>query len=141
MTRDEIVRETRGWIGCPYRRRGRSRKGVDCIGLVVVVSYPFEIVHIDQTDYSDYPHPDRLLLQAFDRFLTPVHPDSPFPGTIGVFTASVLPVHTGIFTEVHGKVHFVHARKDEGMVIEQEYRPQDRHGRLIARYAYPGLEG
>lgn len=36
MTADELVREVRTWEGVKFRHQGRSRLGVDCIGLAVV---------------------------------------------------------------------------------------------------------
>lgn len=140
MTRDEVVAVARTWIGKPYKKRGRTEAGIDCIGLAVVVSQPFNIPYEDLRDYSDYPHPDRLITQYFGRYCRFVLPHEPFPGTIGIFTASMLPVHVGIFSMKHGQVHFIHARGDMGTVIEQHYRPEDRQGRLVCRYAFPGLE-
>lgn len=37
MTGADIVAEARTWIGVPFRHQGRSRDGVDCIGLPVCV--------------------------------------------------------------------------------------------------------
>ena len=36
-TSDEVVREARTWVGVPFRHQGRSRSGVDCGGIIVVV--------------------------------------------------------------------------------------------------------
>ena len=37
----EIIHEARQWIGVPWRHQGRSRMGVDCVGLIVVVAAKF----------------------------------------------------------------------------------------------------
>jgi cell wall-associated NlpC family hydrolase len=37
VTGEDVVREARSFIGCRYRHQGRSRSGVDCIGLPVCV--------------------------------------------------------------------------------------------------------
>lgn len=37
MTREEIVAEARRYIGTPWRRHGRTRHGIDCGGLPLVV--------------------------------------------------------------------------------------------------------
>lgn len=37
MTRDELFLDAaRGYVGCPWKHQGRSRLGLDCIGLVVL---------------------------------------------------------------------------------------------------------
>lgn len=37
ITAQDIITEARTWIGVPFRHQGRSRHGVDCIGLVLEV--------------------------------------------------------------------------------------------------------
>lgn len=143
MTRDEIVAEARTWLGPPavrFRMRGRSRNGVDCVGMVEQIGLHFEVPHEDVLDYEDFPNHERLMMRTFDRFLLRAPPRSLYPGTVGVFAGGILPVHAGIFTERSGRIHIVHARLDTRKVIEQEYRPQDTVARLVARFMFPGME-
>lgn len=37
MRPEEVIVEARTWLGVPFRHQGRSRTGVDCIGLVIAV--------------------------------------------------------------------------------------------------------
>lgn len=37
VTTRQVVDEARLWVGVPYRHQGRSRSGVDCVGLIIVV--------------------------------------------------------------------------------------------------------
>ena len=41
-TAADFIAEARTWIGVPFRHQGRSRHGVDCIGLVLQVRGKFE---------------------------------------------------------------------------------------------------
>ena len=142
MTRDDVVSEARWWIDVPYRRKGRSPTGVDCLGLLVVVAARWSIVHEDPQDYMDWPDPDRRILRELRRFLRPVPINGRRDGMIGLFSQEVFPGHTGIFSTKGGQPHLIHARTDANRVVE-EYYPIDPNGqpfRLIRMFALPGLE-
>lgn len=141
MTRDEVVREARSWLGVPYRERGRSRIGIDCIGLLVVVGQAFQVPHVDHADYGAWPDPHHRILRVLGQYLDRAPVDGPLPGTIGVFAEGRLPGHVGFFSEQHGHTHLIHARTG-GPVTEQQYRPLGprRAFRLVALFAFPGLE-
>ena len=47
MTGAEIVRAARSFLGCRYRHQGRSREGVDCIGLPVCVRSELGLPSLD----------------------------------------------------------------------------------------------
>lgn len=49
---DAIVAEARTWLGVPWRHQGRSRAGVDCAGLVVLVARALELADYDSTAYG-----------------------------------------------------------------------------------------
>ena len=49
---DAIVAEARTWLGVPWRHQGRSRAGVDCAGLVVLVARALELADHDSTAYG-----------------------------------------------------------------------------------------
>ena len=141
MTRDQVQEIARGWLGVPFRDRGRSRSGVDCIGLLCVIADAIQIPYQDVPGYSIQPSRERLILTYFDKYLIPLKMDYPWPGTIGVFAGAILPAHVGLFSWKHGQLHLIHARKDCNKVIEQPFSIDDRsEGRVVARYAFPGLE-
>ena len=35
IKRREIVDAARNWVGVPYRHQGRTRNGIDCVGLLL----------------------------------------------------------------------------------------------------------
>jgi hypothetical protein len=141
MTRAEVQAEARKWLQVRYRPRGRSLDGVDCIGFLVMVGRAFEIPHQDELDYSGWPAQDLMILKKLGQFLDHIPPSTPLPGTIGVFAERRLPGHVGIFSEKHNAVHLIHARISPGCVLEEpwQHMPRD-HLRLIALFAFPGLE-
>ncbi len=144
MTRADVVAEARSWIGTRFRPKGRSRLGVDCVGLLVMVGRAFGVPHEDEQHYTDWPDPERRMLALFDRFMVRRLPsEATWDGTVGVFpTARRLPGHVGIFTTRHGVRHLVHAAANQRTVLEQPFDsdPATRSMLVVARYAFPGLE-
>lgn len=141
MTRAEIIAEARKWSGVLYRRRGRSMSGIDCIGLPVMIARAFNVPHEDYPDYDDWPDPTRRILRECRKNLTFVpRPLARLPGLVGVFAETKFPGHMGIFSDIAGQTHVIHARIDRRRVVEQLYRPQDPELRLVALFAFPGME-
>jgi hypothetical protein len=141
MTRADVVAEARRWLGVKFRPKGRSRAGVDCIGLLVMVGRAFAVAHVDQQHYTDWPDPQREMLRQFDRFLERRPADQSWEGTVGVFAQTRLPCHTGIFSLQHGVPHVIHARANMRVVLEEPHNldPTPRAMRLVALYGFPGL--
>jgi hypothetical protein len=139
MLRAEVVAEARRWLGTPFRPKGRSHRGLDCIGLVVVVGTAFDVPHEDQQHYTDWPDPERRLLTELGRFLEPQPLDQSWEGAIGVFTQDRLPGHVGIFSLQHGVRHMIHARMATRRVLEEAFDPHSREYRLLALFGFPGL--
>jgi cell wall-associated NlpC family hydrolase len=141
MTRDEVVAEARRWLFVPYRKRGRTKYGLDCIGFLVVVGRAFAVPHKDEFEYSDWPQQDHMILRKLEQYLDPLPPDTAKPGAIGVFAEARLPGHVGIFSMKHDVEHLIHARIRPGVVLEEPWRQVPRRElRLIGLFAFPGLE-
>lgn len=142
MTRADIVREARSWLGTAYRHKGRSRAGLDCIGLLVVVGRELDVPHEDQQNYSDYPTAERAIVSVLGRYLELAPPASPWPGSVGLFTDARLPCHCGIFSERYGAIHLIHAMLRRRVVIEEPWldRVPGEPMRLIRRFQFPNVE-
>jgi cell wall-associated NlpC family hydrolase len=52
VTGADVVAEARQWLGVKYRHQGRSRAGVDCIGLPAVVRAGLGLPTLDVTGYA-----------------------------------------------------------------------------------------
>jgi hypothetical protein len=141
MTREQVYIEARRWLGVKFHNQGRSERGVDCVGLLAVVAQAFGIEEPALGAYSDWPRSDHFLLRRMGEHLVRVPPSAAKPGLIGAFTQSKLPGHTGIFSLRHGQVHLIHARIIPRRVVEEPWAAVPMSElRLIALYAYPGLE-
>lgn len=143
MTRAEIITEARRYLGVRYQKKGRSERGLDCLGLLVMLGRTFDVPHTDAQDYSDWPRSDHLILHTLDRYLirqSPLTPPALWPGLVGVFAERRLPGHTGVFSERDRRVYLIHARINPPCVIEECWDQVPRHElRLIGLYAFPGM--
>ena len=73
MTPVELcLAEARSYLGVKWRHRGRSRYGVDCIGLVVLALAAAGVATRDRQDYGRSPWNDGLRQELLDHFGEPV---------------------------------------------------------------------
>lgn len=120
--RDGFIIEARSYLGTPFRHRGRSRRGIDCLGLIVL---SFAAVGYDIRDrkyYGRFPERDGLREELISRFGEPVadlrvgdvvtmrwHQENGVP----------LLNHVGILTPYpHGGFGLIHALHSVGYVTE-----------------------
>jgi cell wall-associated NlpC family hydrolase len=137
MTRDQVVAEARRWIGTNWRHQGRSARGVDCLGLIVMVANAFGVPVRDRTDYARDPTSSALLV-SLRSHLVFVRPDENHVGTVGIFRQVKTPCHVGILTTRNGMLHVVHGRAGVQTVIEEQVEGAvDLH--LVEAGAFPGL--
>lgn len=118
-TRDEIVAEARSWVGVKFKKGGRDRMGVDCIGLLVNVGKKFGFDIQDSTEYSFNPEPakfqDLVYTQTKERKLDDID-----VGMLLLFRQSIFPMHTGILARDRtGRFSVINASVKERRVVEE----------------------
>jgi cell wall-associated NlpC family hydrolase len=64
------VREARTWLDVPFLHQGRSRRGVDCAGLVIKVAHALDLSTFDVTTYPR--NPDSSLRAYCDQEMRPL---------------------------------------------------------------------
>lgn len=96
---DELIEECRTYLGVPWRHQGRSRKGVDCVGFLLLALKHLNIYMLEIKGYSR--HPDGVELKAvMDKqpSLERVYP--PYKrGDIALFRIRREPQHVALLTE------------------------------------------
>src|SRR5687767_7481722 len=96
----EVIGVARNWLGVPYRHQGRSRLGVDCIGLAVVVARELDLIpagFVPPFNYTRRPR-DGALEQAFNTYC--VRLETPEVGCLVLmrWERRAPPSHCGILT-------------------------------------------
>jgi len=111
---DTLARE---WLGVPWRHLGRSRGGVDCIGLVLLSCAAAGVAIPDPAPYTREPQGARLaagITEHADR--VPIE-----PGTVLLFRMGLFAGHVGVASlhPVHGVPAVIHAYAPHRIVVEQ----------------------
>lgn len=134
MTR--VVNAARGYLGTPWRHLGRSRTGVDCIGLVLLSLAAAGVEVPDPAPYRREPQGPRLL----DGILRHgVRVATPEPGDVLLFKMGLYGGHVGIATH-HPAYHVpavLHAYLPRKHVVEQPIEAEIRDA-LIGAFRLVG---
>jgi hypothetical protein len=139
LLRAAIVAEARTWLGVPFRHQGRSRAGVDCAGLVIMVARALGLSSFDTRDYARRPDGHSLLATCRRE----MHETDPAAAAAGdVFCLRIVedPEHLAIAGDYFaGGLSLVHAYAARPhQVIEQRLDPAWR-ARIIAAFRLPGV--
>ena len=138
MSAEAFVAAARGYVGVPWRHLGRSRTGVDCIGLVLLAARDVGVDLPDPAPYAREPQGTRLLegILAHAQRVSEVR-----VGDVLLFRMGLYGGHVGI-ASVHpawGVPACLHAYAPRRQVVEQ---PMDAELRaaLIGAFRLPLLE-
>lgn len=142
-TRARIVAEARGWLGVPWRHQGRSRHGIDCLGLIIAAVRPFGIVapDFDVADYGRHADP-RVLMRECRRLMTEVDPVTIGPADVLVLAWDEEPHHFALVSDYPAldALAMIHATaKGPRRVVERRIDSVAR-SQIFAAFALPGVE-
>lgn len=131
ITREQVVREARSWVGTPYHHRALRKGpqgGVDCAMLMLGVFGG--VGYVDALDPGKYP-PDWFLHRRAERYLNTVLDRAEEideararPGDIALFQIGVAPGRLGglyahgVIIDNPGWPHIIHATSDAMRVIQ-----------------------
>jgi cell wall-associated NlpC family hydrolase len=124
----------RAWLGVPWRHLGRSREGLDCIGLVLVAARACGIEADDPAPYAREPSSQRLR-EEIAAALDPVPIAEARPGDVLVFNLGLYAGHIGIRAHHPGYrvPSVIHAYAPRRRVVEEPLASLDA-GTLTGAY-------
>jgi cell wall-associated NlpC family hydrolase len=117
---DANVAAARSWLGVSWRHQGRTRQGVDCAGLVVLVGRELGLGNYDTAAYGRRPE-GQGFVQHFRAAMDGVLLPEARPGDVLVFADAAYPCHCGFLTGKHDVPHLLHAHALRRKVIEEPY--------------------
>jgi hypothetical protein len=86
-TRRAFMEEARSWIGVPFEHAGRTRAGIDCAGMLVVVCRSLGIACSDRVGYSRHSA-GKMLPEALAEFADRIPIESAGLGDVLTFWRS-----------------------------------------------------
>lgn len=130
MTAAAFLEQAQALLGTPFMHQGRSRYGVDCIGLVVLAA---QRAGLDvSADQPGYPRdPNGLLQPALARRLVPVD-GARQPGDVLLMRFAEEPQHVAIWDGAM----ILHAYARAGRVVRHHLDARWTR-RLVATYRFP----
>ena len=137
MSADAFVAAARSFVGVPWRHLGRSRTGVDCIGLVLLAARDVDVDLPDPAPYAREPQGTRLLegILAHAERVSEI-----LPGDVLMFRLGLYGGHVGIASThpAWGVPACLHAYAPRRQVVEQ---PMDAELRaaLLGVFRLPSL--
>lgn len=134
MTRREIVLEARAWLGVPYLHQGRSRSGVDCLGLLQMVAANLGIAGYDELDYSRNPSGMRMA-RLLSEHLQRIEYAEAREGDILHMATAKEPQHLAIISNDDPR-RIIHSSAMYGRVLEQTIDPTLK---IRGAYRIPGV--
>lgn len=137
----DVTAAARSFLNVPFRHQGRSRDGIDCVGLVTFgVARALGLSGYDVSTYRRYPKAigDVLIEDECAREMTEIDPAEMRPGDVALFWYGHTR-HLAVVADYHaGGLSIVHAYEPAGKVIETRLDDVWRR-RLCAVYRLPGV--
>lgn len=139
--RQRIIACAREFLGVRFRHQGRSRAGLDCLGLLLLTAERagilFEAGEAGKIDVPTYSmRPDTALLQTRMReLLLPLDIAAASIADIVLLRIQNAPQHLAILSDypAGGELGMIHAYLPAGGVVEHRY---DAHWRAATHSAY-----
>ena len=118
MPADDVIAAARSWVGVPYLHQGRSRSGVDCIGLVLEICAECGRLppKLGRVNYGRHTGTDELE-RRIGRYCELLEERE--PGALITFAWGAFAGHVGIFTGAN----LIHAFNKRGIerVVETSF--------------------
>ena len=130
-TRGKIVDQARTWLGVKFKHQGRTRNGIDCVGLVLKVHEEVFGEGRQITGYARRPNQKEVWQMMRDN-LTRIRPEEAGPGDVVLMAFDTGATHLGIITEDTIIHSFIQARK----VVEQPRGSQ----KIVGYFRMPGVK-
>jgi len=133
MLRDMIISSARSYLGTPFQHQGRTRYGLDCVGLLIRVAHDLKLSTFDVSHYGRVPS-GRMMQRVLGDVCDPVALNELQSGDIIHMAFDTQPQHLAIITP-YGMVH---ADNQRGVI---EHRIDDKwFNRVRGCYAFPGVD-
>jgi len=118
-----IIGWAREWLGVPYLHQGRSRLGVDCVGVIVDIAKRLNMSVQDWQRYPRVPHAGRLL-KSFRAHLIEIPSKDLSPADVVLMSWRQEPHHAGIISRIgnegwdNTRLGLIHCNMTVGRVVE-----------------------
>ncbi|MBT2333631.1 C40 family peptidase [Variovorax paradoxus] len=137
-----ICAAARSYMGVPWRHQGRSREGMDCLGLVITVAHDLGLTEFDTRDYARQAKDESMLEQCREH-LVEITRANVRPGDVAVMRFGANR-HIGFFGDyLHGGLSLIHAYSNAPRKVVEHLFNDDwlrmNRAQLIGVFRFPGI--
>lgn len=129
-TRKQIEAEALSWRDVPWRHQGRTRKGVDCVGLIVEVAKSLQLMDYDCLGYARTTRQEEFV-KHFKAFMKQKPVTSRKKGDILLLRDGTYAGHSAILGEMYGKEALIHSYAGRRKVVQEPLTPE-----ILSRVTY-----
>ena len=138
VTRSEIVQAARSMLGTPWKHQGRSRKSVDCVGLVYLIAKELGIAPPDLEFPTYRRQPDGSVGSYFDRYMDRIPQSQMKAGSVMLHSFMGSPFHASVVVDpVAGAI--IHATASKRAVVIDLFKGRKNGMIFHAAYDYKGV--
>lgn len=137
VSRATVVEAARSWISVRWRHQGRTRDGIDCVGLVVVVCRDLAIWDYDVAGYPREPD-GSFMSHFFAAGGVRIPLLQAAPGDLILFRDSIYACHVGFVASSPFGLTLIHAHTSRRCVLEEPLAGEWRKN-WVAAIALPGI--
>jgi cell wall-associated NlpC family hydrolase len=116
----QLARAARGYLGVPWRHRGRDRNGLDCLGLVVLAARGAGLAVAEPAEPYARGARGPELLEALAAHCARVPLPDAAEGDVLAFADGAHVAHLGVRTTLHGRPGVLHAHVRRRRVVEEQ---------------------
>lgn len=131
----DVIAAARSYVDVPFRHQGRSREGLDCLGLLICAAVDLGLPYRDNLNYGRTPDPRRILKEIRQQLIPA---DAYAPGLVVLLRWGADTAHFGLITDLGGRLGLIHAAQPYGRVVEHGFDATWRRRRR-GLFAIPGV--
>lgn len=118
FTRQQIVEAAREYISVRFKKGGRDKGGMDCVGVLVCVGRDLG-EDIEDLDHYTFDFKPDLFRQHIRKQSLPGSKGALKPGQIVLLKDRFFPFHCGIIGKLNNKLTIINANMKKRAVVEQ----------------------
>lgn len=139
-TAAEFVAAARSYMGVRWQHQGRTRHGIDCLGLPICTTHDLGLSTFDVSGYSTSPD-GSLTLGLEEQCIKQPAGTEPAAGMLAEIRFASLPQHVAIIVPYHlGGLALLHSMSHFPRRVAEHRLDDEWRRKIVALYCIPGVD-
>ena len=132
-----IIQEGMKWLETPWRHQGRTKRGIDCAGLIINIGKALNLMDYDVRHYPRDTRKD-VFVNHFKACMIEQNVRDRQPGDVLLFRDGIYACHCGILNHVNNIPHILHAYVGAGKTVNDPIT-KEMGEKITHCFRYPGV--